>query len=72
MDRVRRAHGVDLVRPLVEDVRAHAAVRALQAEAARDDEVDHCSSIRFNVGLGMSLHGCFTVTRPFLVGCLYW
>ena len=40
-DRVRGTHGVDLVRRLVEHVRAHTAVGALQAEAARDDEVDH-------------------------------
>nr|DAL32410.1 MAG TPA_asm: hypothetical protein [Caudoviricetes sp.] len=31
-----------------------------------------CCSIRFNVGLGISLSGSFTVTRPVLVGCLNW
>mgnify|MGYP006922389638 CR=1 FL=1 len=31
-----------------------------------------CRSILSSVLRGMSLSGCFTVVRPFFVGCLNW
>lgn len=31
-----------------------------------------CLSMLLSVFGGMSLSGCFTVTRPFFSGCLYW